>query len=36
MPKGVEHLTGANYAKGFAEVRIPLMPKGVEHLGKHG
>ena len=32
MPKGVEHNYGRDLAVAGMSVRIPMMPKGVEHL----
>ena len=31
MPKGVEHVTGISVGFRATEVRLSVMPKGVEH-----
>ncbi len=31
MPKGVEHVADPNDAEDVKKVRVPVMPKGVEH-----
>ena len=33
MPKGGEHLIGLRDYSVVGDVRIPMMPKGVEHRG---
>ena len=34
MPKGVEHLPFAGAGRQELPVKIPMMPKGVEHKGE--